>query len=468
MMRFGRRRFLAAATAGAAALVLPGCGSESTQPQMPVPYEPGKRLPWVNWAGNQYCYPRQRLGPESEDEVAEILRQAKGVVRAVGAGHAFTAMVPTDDTLIATDLLSGLVDHDEAGLRAEFLTGTRLREIGPVLATIGQALPNMPDVDHFALGGAIAASVHGTGKRFGSLSNAVVGLTLATPRGELIECSTGHNPEIFNAARVSLGALGVITRVRFQNQKPFQLTEVSRVEPTEEVLADLDQRLARHRHFEFLPLTNSKLCVTVATDQAKPGDANAGEDDPEALNEMRKLFEAINWIPGASGLYDTALKLALGDAATSTRTGPSFRVFPHQRAVRFREMEYMVPIEAGPDCLREIQSTIRERGIPVCFPLEYRCVAADDIWLSMFQGRPSACIAVHQFGDLDYRPYFAAIEPIFWKYEGRPHWGKLHTLDAKRLEVLYPRHWQDFQEVRKQLDPEGKMLNSHLKTLFGV
>jgi FAD/FMN-containing dehydrogenase len=160
--------------------------------------------------------------------------------------------------------------------------------------------------------------------------------------------------------------------------------------------------------------------------------------------------------------------LALGDAATSARTGASFRVFPHQRAVRFREMEYMLPIEAGPDCLREILHTIRKHRIPVCFPLEYRSVAADDIWLSMFQGRPSACIAVHQFGDLDYRRYFAAIEPIFWKYEGRPHWGKLHTLDAKRLAALYPRHWQDFQEARKQLDPEGKMLNSHLKTIFGA
>jgi FAD/FMN-containing dehydrogenase len=158
----------------------------------------------------------------------------------------------------------------------------------------------------------------------------------------------------------------------------------------------------------------------------------------------------------------------MADAADTVRTGPSWRVFPHARVIRFREMEYMVSAEAGPACLREILRTIREKSIPVCFPLEYRVVAADDLWLSMFQGRASACIAVHQFADLDYQRYFAEIEPIFWKYQGRPHWGKLHTLDAKRLAALYPKHWQDYQEVRRSLDPQGRMLNLYLKQILGA
>jgi FAD/FMN-containing dehydrogenase len=115
--------------------------------------------------------------------------------------------------------------------------------------------------------------------------------------------------------------------------------------------------------------------------------------------------------------------------------------------------------------VREILRTIRERNLPVCFPLEYRQTAADDIWLSMFGERAGASISVHQFGDTDYRPYFAEIEPIFWKYEGRPHWGKLHTLDRARLAALYPR-WRDFMEVRRTLDPQGRMLNAHLKTVL--
>lgn len=467
-MHKSRRQFLRIASAGTAAALLPGCAPRSTELQMPVAYEPGKPLPWFNWAGTQHCFPKERFGPASEAEVADMLRKAKGTVRAVGSSHSFTGLVPTDDTLIATDLLSGLVSHDTATMQAELWAGTRLHDVGPLLASVGQALPNMPDMDYPALGGAIATSVHATGPRFGSLSSYVVGLTLATPRGELIECSATQHPEIFNAARTSLGALGIVTRIRLQNEASFELTEVNRVERTNDVLAELDQRLTRHRHFEFLPLTNSDLCVTVATDPANAGDNNVGEDDPQAIDDLRILFHAVSWMPWASAIYDRLLKVALGDAASTVRTGPSYQVFPHVRVVRFREMEYMVPAEAGPACIREILQTIRERKIPVCFPLEYRQVAGDDIWLSMFQGRPSACIAVHQFGDIDYQPYFAEIEPIFWKYEGRPHWSKLHTLDAARLSALYPKHWKDFQEVRRMLDPQGKMLNRHLKTVFGA
>lgn len=433
---------------------------------MPVGYQLGKPLPWVNWAGNQYCYPAKRLGPGTEAEIVEALRRAPGVVRAVGASHSFTALVPTDGTLIATDLLSGLAGHDDATSQAEVWAGTRLHDLGPMLADIGQALPNMPDIDYIALGGAIATSAHATGSQFGSLSSTVVGLSLATPDGRLMECSATQNRQLFAAARASLGALGVITRIRLQNERSFQLTEVNRVEHTEDILADLDERVARHRHFEFLPIVHSDLAVTVSTDLARPGDQDAGTENPQAVNTLRKAFDAIGWMPGADRIYDILLETVSGGDRT-IRTGPSYTVFPHVREVRFREMEYAVPADAGPACLREILETIRRRNIPVCFPLEYRRIAADDIWLSMFEGRPSASISVHQFGDLDHKAYFAEIEPIFWKYEGRPHWGKLHSLDATRLAALYPRHWKDFRDVRGEIDPEGKMLNPHLKTILG-
>ena len=142
-MPLHRRQFLNTAAAGAAATLLPGCGSRGSEPQMPVAYELGKPLPWVNWAGNQYCFPKHRPVPGTEADVVEALRQAPGQVRAVGAGHSFAALVPTDDTLIATDLLSGLVSHDTDKLQAELWAGTRLNEVGPLLAGVEQALPNV-------------------------------------------------------------------------------------------------------------------------------------------------------------------------------------------------------------------------------------------------------------------------------------------------------------------------------------
>jgi FAD/FMN-containing dehydrogenase len=206
----------------------------------------------------------------------------------------------------------------------------------------------------------------------------------------------------------------------------------------------------------------------VTTNLAKPEDNNSGEDDPQAVNALREAFNATHWIPAiGSRLYSKLLDLSMSGSANVIRTGKSYEVFPHVRIVRFREMEYTVPAEVGPACMQEIMQTIRTKKLPISFPFEYRYVKGDDVWLSMFEGRDGCSISIHQYGDLDYKRVFAEIEPIFWKYEGRPHWGKIHTLDAQRLASLYPRHWQDFQEIRTALDPEGKMMNKHLKQIFG-
>ncbi|MBJ7313640.1 D-arabinono-1,4-lactone oxidase [Rugamonas sp. CCM 8940] len=464
-----RRSFLRAAAAGAAVGVLPACGHGDAVPHSPVNFVAGKPLPWINWSGNQSCTPALRLAPASEAELVDALKGASGVVRAVGASHSFSAVVPTDGTLIATDLLSGLVGHDAASLRAEIWAGTRMHALGPLLHGVGQAVPNMPDMDYPAMGGAIVNSVHGTGQRYGSMSSCVTALTLATPSGQLIDCSATSNSEIFHAARTSVGALGIVSRMTLQNEKPFRLVETTRIEKTEDVLAELAKRCAAHRNFEFLPLPHSTLAVTVATDLAGPNDTPSGEDDPEAVNSLRTLLQAVSWIPGmGEAAYDKLLATFLAGGAAQVRVGHSFDVFPHVRVVRFREMEYTVPAESGPDCVREILRTIRQRKLPIAFPLEYRYVKADDIWLSMFEGRDGCSISVHQYGDTDHRAYFAEIEPIFWKYQGRPHWGKLHTLDAARLAALYPRHWKDFQQLRRSLDPQGRMMNAHLKHIFGV
>lgn len=464
-----RREFLHAALVAAGTGLLPACRSTTLGPtseDLPA-YHPGEALPWRNWAANQGCRPALRGAPTNEAALADLLRTAPGVIRPVGAGHSFSPLVPSDGTLVACDLMNGVVSADAKRLQAEVWAGTRLRQLGPALQAVGQAMPNLPDIAYQALGGAVATSTHGTGLSFGSLSSTLQGLTLVKPDGDLIECSLVQNPEIFQAARCSLGALGVVSRMTLQNQRSFDLTETTSFEILEDVLDEIEDRREQHRHFEFYAFPHTGAAMVIATDEGRqePTPAVAVQGDP--LHALRDAYRKVGGVPLlGSRLYESIVS-GLGGTEPIVRSGPSFQVLTHVRISRFREMEYTVPSDAGPDCLREILDTIRRKEIPVIFPIEYRYVQRDDSWLSMFHERDGCTISIHQFADEEYRPYFSAMERVFRKYEGRPHWGKLHTQNSQSLAQLYPR-WKDFLAVRESLDPRGRMLNEHLRSVFGV
>jgi FAD/FMN-containing dehydrogenase len=145
----------------------------------------------------------------------------------------------------------------------------------------------------------------------------------------------------------------------------------------------------------------------------------------------------------------------------------SHKVFVTNRDVRFVESEYAVPRAALPEVLGELRRRVPELADPVMFPVEVRVAAADDIWLSTAYGRDSAYIAVHQFAGMPYRAYFDLFEQVAGAVGGRPHWGKMHTLDAAGLRARYPR-FDDFTRLRAELDPEGKFLNPYLRRVLGA
>lgn len=469
MSRWSRRDFLQAALAAGATGLLPGCGPaefDAAPEQLPG-FEPGRPLPWRNWGGNQGCRPALRAAPETEDQLVSLLAAATGTVRPVGAGHSFSALVPSEGTLVAVDRMSGVLRSDAERLQAEVFAGTRLHQLGPALAARGQAMPNLPDIDYQTLGGAVATSTHGTGIEFGSLSAEVTALTVATPRGELVSCDRERNAELFHAGRCSLGALGVVSRMTLQNQPAMRMRETTRVADVHEVLDSVASLRAAHRHFEFFAFPHTRAALTISTDEADASVPTELGDDAREVELLRNVYRKVGGLPGfGDWLYERLLAAGVDDAPVH-RTGPSHSVLTHVRLSRFREMEYTVPAEAGPDCLREILAAIVERRIPIVFPIEYRYVKGDDIWLSMFHERDGCSISLHQYADQDHRPYFDAMEPIFWKYEGRPHWGKLHSLGAEQLARRYPR-FDDFRGLRAELDPEGRMLNDHLAHVLGA
>ena len=429
-----------------------------------VPAALGARpIPWRNWSGSQVCYPAQRVAPASVEELREVISGTAGTVRPVGSGHSFTPLVPTDDTIISLSRLSGIVDVDPESLQATLLAGTQLGDLGQPLETAGQALINMPDIDEQILAGCLATATHGTGAGIGCMSDYIQALQLVDGRGDLVDCSRDQNPDIFRAAQVSLGAMGVITQVRLQNMAPYRLRRETVWHEFEDILAMADEMADRHRNFEFYLLPFSGMGYTDVHDLTEEPFGTSEKVDPnEGVMDLKLARDWLDDYPKVRELILGSYMRTIGDEVTVER---SWKNYASERNVRFNEMEYHLPRESGLQALREVWETLESGHREVFFPIEVRFIKGDDIWLSPFYQRDSISIAVHRYFEEDYKPFFAAIEPIFRKYNGRPHWGKLNTLTGKDFSQLYP-HWEGFKAVRNDLDPQGKFLNPYLSGLF--
>lgn len=428
-----------------------------------MPLHPERGAAWENWSGSQKCRPAGWFRPDSEEQLAAVVRQGADGVRVVGAGHSFSALVPTGGALISLDRMSGICGVNAEAMQAKCRAGTRIHYLGKPLAEKGLALINQGDVDAQSLGGAFGTGTHGTGREFGCLATCLEGFRLVTASGEVLECGPQQNSELFLAGRVSLGALGIMSQVTIQCREAYDLEERIATLPLEECLAEAPQLAAQSRHFEFFhfPYADRVLVKTLSElpssgHEAAPLDA----DEDRLFNLLCRVLHRL------SVVNPLVQKLAMRWYRREPRSGPSYQIFPSARTARFHEMEYSVPSEAGPACFREVITRIRQARAEVFFPVEFRYVRSDDIWLSPFYQRDSAAISVHQYYQRPYMELFTLVEPIFWKYQGRPHWGKLHTLAAPQLEKLYPR-WRDFAALRRELDPAGKFLNEHLSRVFG-
>ncbi len=419
------------------------------------------------------CTPQQILRPASIDALIAVVRETaarQGKLRVVGSGHSFSAVAATDATMVSLSQLRGIAELDREGRSATVLAGTPIHILGDLLAEHGLALSNQGDIDAQAIAGAVSTGTHGTGAGFGCLSTQVTGLTLVTASGELLYCSATREPDIFKAAQVSLGSLGALARVRLQLEPSYVLRDVRKNMSFETCLAEFEDNCRRHRHYEFWWFPYSDQVATKALDAvqepARPRSLfkRVLVDKVLETGVFWTISEAVRRVPSLSR---GVARFSSGMMAEGEYTDYSHRVFPSPRDVRFNEMEYAVPVERGGDCLRELRAFIEHSKVRVHFPLEYRVVAGDDIWLSPFYQRDSAVISVHMYAGMPFAEYFAGCEAIFRNHRGRPHWGKMHNLGARELQDMYPM-WDRFHAVRRQLDPAGLFKNDHLTHIFGA
>lgn len=427
---------------------------------------------WSNWSGSVKSTPLEIVKPRSIDELARLIGEygrSGRHVRVAGAGHSFTPLVQTNDILISLDDIQGIDSVDNERSTATVFGGTRLKQLSEQLLEHGLAQENLGDVDIQSIAGAISTGTHGTGIRFGSLSTQVVGITLITASGEVLECSEEQDAEVFKAAQVSLGSLGVIARVKLRVVPAKRLHYVGTRSKLSECLANLDKYRQENSHFEFywFPYTDvvQTKCINETDVEGKGGNL-WGEFNKVVLENgvFWLLSEACRLVPS---LCKSVANIEGQGIANVDETDYSHRLFATLRVVRFNEVEYNIPMEHTTEVITAIQQCINEKQFKVHFPIEARFVHADDIWLSPAYQRASTYIAVHMYRGMPYREYFHAIEEIFKRYLGRPHWGKMHTRTAAELAELYP-HWDDFRRVRAELDPQGIFLNDYLRELFAV
>src|SRR5262245_14084874 len=409
---------------------------------------------WVNWSRTQRCEPAAIARPGSRAELVDVVRRAVGPVRVAGAGHSFTAAVPTSGTLLSLERMARVLDVDGPLVRVE--AGMSLHRLSRELHLRGLALPNLGDIDVQSVAGALANGTHGTGARLPNLSAQVERMELVLGDGTEVEVGDGDR---LRAARIGLGALGVVAAVTLRCVPSFRLRGVDEPEPLEDVLASLDERADAADHFEFWTFPHSPLALTrtnTRTDAPReaPGRARGWFEDVLVDNHTFALFNRVarrfpRTIPS---LHRTASRAA----SRRERVDWSFRVFASPRLVRFFEMEYAVPRPLAADAVRGARK-ILER-YPVSFPIEFRFVAADDALLSPAYGRDSAYVAVHLFEGMAWEAPFGEVEALMSGFGGRPQWGKWSFLGAEELAPRYP-EWETFQSVRDQLDPHGRFAN---------
>ncbi|MFJ3901257.1 D-arabinono-1,4-lactone oxidase [Streptomyces sp. NPDC090025] len=414
----------------------------------------------------------REVSPASAEELADAVRKAAedGLrVKTVGTGHSFTSIAATDGVLVRPGLLTGIRRIDRESMTVTVESGTPLKRLNVALAREGLSLTNMGDIMEQTVAGATSTGTHGTGRDSASIAAQIRALELVTADGTLLTCSATENPDVFAAARIGLGALGVVTAITFAVEPVFLLTAREEPMPFDRVTAEFDELHAENEHFEFYWFPHTENCNTKRNNRsagpAAPVSRVSGWIEDELLSNG--VFQvACSLGRAVPPVIPAVAKVSSRALSARTYTDIPYKVYTSPRRVRFLEMEYALPRETAMAALRELKTMVERSPLKVSFPVEVRTAPADDIALSTASGRESAYIAVHLYRGTPHRAYFTAVERIMTEHGGRPHWGKVHTRDAAYLEKVYPR-FGEFTALRDRLDPDRRFANDYLRRVLG-
>ncbi|MEJ7795736.1 MAG: D-arabinono-1,4-lactone oxidase [Nocardioides sp.] len=432
-------------------------------------------MEWRNWSGLVSARPTEVYAPRTTADVVAAVVAARAVdttVKMMGTGHSFTAIAAPEHTMLLPTHLTGIRSLDRDAMTVTAGAGTPLHVLNHELERLGLSLHNMGDIAEQTLAGAVSTGTHGSGGRTASLSAQLAGMELVTGTGEVLQASATENADVFDVARVGLGALGVFTTLTFHVEPLFTLRAHERPMSWPDATAALLDLADAHDHLDayWFPHTDRMLVKTndrldTPPEQAEPLPSWRAWLEDELLSNT--LFEGVNRVvhalPAAIPAINDVSSRLLGER---TYSDVAHRVFTSDRKVRFKEMEYAVPRGAGIAALREARRAIDASDWRISFPVEIRVAPADDVPMSTSYGHDSVYLAFHTYAAADHVPYFLSVERIMRDHGGRPHWGKVHTRMVDDLAPSYPR-FDEFLALRDRLDPDRVFDNAYLRRVLG-
>ncbi|MFF3320593.1 FAD-binding protein [Streptomyces sp. NPDC003035] len=406
----------------------------------------------TNWAGNITFGAERFHAPASVEELQELVAGGKAV-RALGTGHSFNAIADTRGDLVSTARLPRVLDIDHDSATVTVSAGLRFGEFTGALHRAGHALHNLGSLPHISVAGACATGTHGSGDGNGSLATAVRSFQYVSATGDLVTRRRGD--EDFAGSVVSLGALGIVTRLTLDLVPAFDIQQW--------VYEGLAHATLRERFDEVMAAAYS---VSLFTDwrgdhidqvwlKRRVGDAEGPVPGPARWLGAVRADGPRHPVPGMPVESCTA---QMGLAGPSPDRLPHFRLDHTPSSGDELQSEYFVAREDAVAAFDALHA-VRDRFAPHLQVGEIRSVAADDLWLSPACERASVAFHFTWLPDpAAVLPALRTIEDALAPFAARPHWGKLFTVEPAVLRGLYP-CYSRFERLMARCDPSGVFRN---------
>eukprot|EP00450_Noctiluca_scintillans_P006493 CAMPEP_0194494894 /NCGR_PEP_ID=MMETSP0253-20130528/12655_1 /TAXON_ID=2966 /ORGANISM="Noctiluca scintillans" /LENGTH=472 /DNA_ID=CAMNT_0039336071 /DNA_START=34 /DNA_END=1452 /DNA_ORIENTATION=- len=435
---------------------------------------------WTDWDQRQVCHPAAVVQPDSLPQLVDLVVDAasQGLqVKVTGAGHSFSQITLTDPDfdgrayMVNLDKLNSVIEFpspDDMTVLVE--AGIRVHELNAALlaAAPGYALVNTGAIAMQSVAGATQTGTHGTGRELGSMSSQLVGLTLLLANGTMVDLSATQHPEVFDAARVGLGALGIVVRARLSVVPAFKMKRVAMPYDLDQLLVDLPALNQQYERLQWY-WTPYTVHATLLLRIPVPIDTDVTGCWPGDVQRSQELGINVTCI-------DWSFKTLCHEADDATKYTEMEYFVPRENATAFVQdfRAFQASVEDQSECKQD--STLKGVGAtPECSLFAgIRYGKGDEMWMSQMYQRDIAVLSMIVLGNAttagpvdEFSLFGHAVEQLAATYNGRPHWGKMNWATAADVKPQYPR-FDDFVQLRAELDPKCMFLNYYLRRVLGV